>query len=61
VLEVDVARQRISLSMKKDIDSSEIVLSEKPQNTGHKSSSKAKAQPALQNTMSSAFAKALKK
>ena len=58
VLEVDVARQRISLSMKKDIDSSEIVTREKPQRTA---SIKPKPQPALQNSMSNAFAKALKK
>ena len=57
VLEVDVARQRISLSMKKDIDSSDIVRSEKPQKAAHKP----KPQPALQNSMSNAFAKALKK
>ncbi len=61
VLEIDVARQRISLSMKKNIDGSEIVHGNKPQNTGYKSSPKAKPQPALQNTMCSAFAKALKK
>jgi uncharacterized protein len=58
VLEVDVARQRISLSMKKDIDSSEIVAREKPQRTA---SNKPKPQSALQNSMSNAFAKALKK
>lgn len=57
VLEVDVARQRISLSMKKNVDSSDIVHSEKPQKT----SRKPKPQPALQNSMSNAFAKALKK
>ncbi|MDD1620637.1 MAG: RNA-binding transcriptional accessory protein [Methylococcaceae bacterium] len=57
VLEIDVARQRISLSMKKNIDSSEIVRSEKPQKTAYKP----KPQPVLQNTMSNAFAKALKK
>ncbi|MCQ8102527.1 RNA-binding transcriptional accessory protein [Methylomonas sp. SURF-2] len=57
VLEVDVARQRISLSMKKNIDSSDIVASEKPQKNTHKP----KPQPALQNSMSNAFAKALKK
>ena len=57
VLEVDVARQRISLSMKKNIDNSEIVTREKP----NKSTQKSKPQPALQNSMSNAFAKALKK
>ncbi|QPK62004.1 RNA-binding transcriptional accessory protein [Methylomonas sp. LL1] len=57
VLEVDVARQRISLSMKKNVDSSDIVRSEKPQKTTYKP----KPQPAAQNSMSNAFAKALKK
>jgi len=57
VLEVDVARQRISLSMKKDIDSSDIVRREKQP----KSTTKLKQQPMLQNSMSNAFAKALKK
>ena len=57
VLEVDVARQRISLSMKKNIDNSEIVPREKP----NKSTQKPKPQPALQNSMSNAFAKALNK
>ncbi|TPQ29605.1 Tex family protein [Methylomonas koyamae] len=57
VLEVDVARQRISLSMKKDVDSSDFVRSEKATPNNHKP----KPQPALQNSMSSAFAKALKK
>jgi protein Tex len=57
VLEVDVSRQRISLSMKKNIDTNEIVSNEKPQKITHKP----KPQPALQNSMSNAFAKALKK
>ena len=57
VLEVDVARQRISLSMKKEVDGSDIVRSEKPQKTVHKP----KPQPVVQNSMSNAFAKALKK
>ena len=59
VLEVDVARQRISLSMKKSVDSSDIVRSEKPQKVSHKA--KSNPQPVLQNSMSNAFAKALKK
>ncbi|MDD2738128.1 MAG: Tex family protein [Methylomonas lenta] len=59
VLEVDVARQRISLSMKKSVDSNDIVPSEKPQKTNYKV--KPKSQPILQNSMSNAFAKALKK
>jgi len=57
VLEVDVARQRISLSMKKDVDSGDIVRSDKSQKSGHKP----KQQAVVQNTMSHAFAKALKK
>ena len=57
VLEIDVSRQRISLSMKKNIDAGEIVANEKPQRSSHKP----KPQPALQNSMSNAFAKALKK
>lgn len=57
VLEVDVTRQRISLSMKKNVDSGDIVRSEKPQKSSHKP----KPQPVLQNSMSNAFAKALKK
>lgn len=57
VLEVDVARQRISLSMKQNVDSNDIVRTEKPQRPVHKP----KPQPVLQNSMSNAFAKALKK
>ncbi len=57
VLEVDVARQRISLSMKKDIDKSDIARSEKPPKTHPKP----KPQAIVQSTMSNAFAKALKK
>jgi len=57
VLEVDVARQRISLSMKKDIDKSEIGRNEKDQ----KATYKPKQQAVVQSTMSNAFAKALKK
>ncbi|MGY6275836.1 Tex family protein [Methylomonas sp. MgM2] len=57
VLEVDVARQRISLSMKKNVDSEDITRSDKPLKTGYKP----KQQPVAQNTMSHAFAKALKK
>lgn len=57
VLEVDVARQRISLSMKKNIDNSDIKQADKQ----HKSAHKPKQQPLAQNTMSNAFAKALRK
>ncbi len=62
VLEVDVARQRISLSMKKSVDEGDIVRGEKPQRGGNaKTAPKAKPQPTVQSAMSSAFAKALKK
>ncbi|QWF70354.1 RNA-binding transcriptional accessory protein [Methylomonas paludis] len=57
VLEIDVARQRISLSMKKNLDGSEIVRSEKPA----KNVQKVKSQPQLDNTLRNAFAKALGK
>ena len=60
VLEIDVARQRISLSMKTNIDASEIVVHEKNERP-QKSSHKLKPQPVLQNSMSNAFAKALGK
>lgn len=59
VLEVDVARQRISLSMKKNIDKSDLVVNDNPNPA--KSFKKPKAQPVLTNSMSDAFAKALKK
>ena len=62
VLEVDVARQRISLSMKKSVDEGDIVRGEKPQrNNGVKPAPKVRPQPAAPSAMSSAFAKALKK
>ena len=57
VLEIDVARQRISLSMKKNVDVADAMTREKPQ----KPAQKVKPQPVLQNSMSNAFAKALKK
>ncbi len=56
VLEIDIARQRISLSMKKHLEPAEMPRPEKS-----KTAAKAKSQPPLQNTMSNAFAKALKK
>lgn len=59
VLEVDPARQRISLSMKKNVDKSDIVATtDKPQQS--RKPQKQPPQPALQNSMSNAFAKALK-
>ncbi len=57
VLEVDVARQRISLTMKKAVDQQDLVAKPKADNPR----SKTKPQPALQNSMSNAFAKALKR
>ncbi|WP_347986963.1 Tex family protein [Methylomonas sp. AM2-LC] len=60
VLEIDVARKRISLSMKTNIDASEIVVHEKNEKP-QKSTQKPKQQPVLQNSMSNAFAKALGK
>ncbi len=61
VLEIDVARQRISLSMKKNVDSSDIVRGERGEKPVTGKGHKPKPQPAMQNTMSHAFAKALKK
>ncbi|WP_446810212.1 Tex family protein [Methylomonas sp. 2BW1-5-20] len=57
ILEVDVSRQRISLSMKKNVDTADIMPKDKSPKTTHKP----KPQPVLQNSMSNAFAKALKK
>lgn len=62
VLEVDVARQRISLSMKSAIDPSEIKTGNNertPQKIVNKT--KQQNQPQMQNSMANAFAKALKK
>ena len=61
VLEVDVARQRISLSMKSSVDPQEIKLNNErmPQKTVNKA--KPKIQESSQNSMANAFAKALKK
>jgi len=57
VLEIDVARQRIALSMKKNMAGNEVMPVEKAQ----KKPQQLKPQPVLQNSMSNAFAKALKK
>ena len=60
VLEVDVARKRISLSMKSDIDASEIKTERTSTKPVHKP--KQVAAPAPNNSlMANAFAKALKK
>lgn len=61
VLEVDVARQRISLSMKSEIAADE--RKPKPEQTLNKTVKKPKqqAQPLPQNVMANAFAKALGK
>lgn len=62
VLEIDAARQRVSLSMKKNLDTSEFVKTEKLRVEKPKTNTlKQKAQPIVQNSMSNAFAKALKK
>ncbi len=58
VLEVDVARQRISLSMKKSTETGEVRKADKARNSHAK---KTKPQPAAQNAMANAFAQALKK
>jgi uncharacterized protein len=59
VLEVDVARQRISLSMKSTVDNEPA----KPvqERAGQKTVNKSKQSPVPQNTMANAFAKALKR
>ncbi|MDD4913642.1 MAG: Tex family protein [Methylococcales bacterium] len=57
VLEIDVSRQRISLSMKKNVDQDNAVRNEKPQ----KPAQKLKSQFVAQNSMSDAFARAIKK
>ncbi len=62
VLEVDAARQRISLSMKSAVDPSEIKAGNNeraPQKTVNRA--KQQNQPQIQNSMANAFAKALKK
>jgi len=64
VLEVDAARQRISLSMKQEVDPSDIVRGDKnsPRPASqNKAKTQPSPQPAVQSTMGSAFAKALKK
>ncbi|MEQ1559853.1 MAG: S1 RNA-binding domain-containing protein, partial [Methyloglobulus sp.] len=57
VLEVDVARQRISLSMKSTLDP-EQANAVKQQATAKPASNKPKQQAPLQNSMANAFAKA---
>jgi len=57
VLEVDVERKRISLSMKTNTDTVET----KPERYNPKPANKAKQQAPAQNLMANAFAKALKK
>jgi uncharacterized protein len=56
VLEVDVERKRIALSMKSAVDSSELVKSERP---APRANAKNKSTAPLQGTMGNAFAKAL--
>ena len=57
VLEVDIERKRIALSMKTAVDASDI----KPTRPAQQTVNKTKAIPAQQGTMSNAFAKALRK
>jgi protein Tex len=64
VLEVDVARQRISLSMKSEVDPSEIKThanSSQKLVPGHQPKRKEPAKPAAQGAFASALAKAMKK
>lgn len=61
VLEIDVARQRISLSMKKQLEDGDIVAKDNRGKSAGKAAPKAKPQAPLQNSMANAFAKALKK
>ena len=61
VLEIDVMRKRISLSMKKIDDILPKSLATKQQKISQKTKLNAKANPAVQGTMANAFAKALKK
>jgi uncharacterized protein len=62
VLEIDVARKRIALSMKRNTDESTIKPKPKKQKAGQKNNHQNPGQqPANQGTMANAFAKALKK
>lgn len=62
VLEIDVARKRIALSMKRNTDESTIKPKPKKQKAGQKKNHQNPGQhPAIQGTMANAFAKALKK
>ena len=57
VLEVDIERKRIALSMKTAVDASDI----KPARPSQQTVNKTKAAPVQQGTMGNAFAKALRK
>ena len=59
VLEVDVERKRISLSMKSTTDNE--IIAVRPEQTNQKIAHKPKPAPVQQNSMANAFAKALKK
>ena len=59
VLEVDVERKRISLSMKSTTDNE--IIAVRPERTNQKIAHKPKPAPVQQNSMANAFAKALKK
>ncbi len=59
VLEVDVERKRISLSMKSSTDGE--IIEARPERVSHKPAPKPKQPEPTQNSMANAFAKALKK
>ncbi|MDD5631210.1 MAG: Tex family protein [Methylococcales bacterium] len=59
VLEVDIERKRIALSMKTNTDN--IIVEAKPERNNPKQANKPKQQAQSQNLMANAFAKALKK
>ena len=60
VLEIDVERKRIALSMKTSIETNTNTET-KPERQLPKTPPKAKVQPAVQGSMANAFAKALNK
>ena len=59
VLEVDVERKRISLSMKSSTDGE--IIEARPERVSHKPAPKPKQPEPTQNSMANAFAKALKR
>ena len=61
VLEVDVLRKRISLSMKSELDASEIIKSERTSTKPVHKPKQAAAPAPINSLMANAFAKAMKK